>query len=400
MCTASAVRTECHGSGSRVRAAVQTTHTIYLRAVMSSAVSARRTSYLSADNVFETAVTGKQLGGAAVGVQAALSARIVASGQMLETLQNARNLKARSDLIARTFHWQTSLENESITGSADLNRHIGTGNKTEPSAKRRKLLSDNAAADELPLVLAQDAAYGASGSEFCQADAYSQYPFACNKCEYRCARHDSLTAHKGTHVRAADRPFACDQCEYRCAQRSALTQHNRIHSGERPFACDQCEYRCAQKSAMTRHKRAHSGERPFACDKCEYRCAQRSALARHRHVHSSERPFACDQCDRRCASSSDLNVHKRTHSGERPFACDKCKYRSARSDTLTAHKRVHSGERPFACDKCDHRCTGSSALARHMRSHSGERPFACNQCTYRCGQSGTLTRHKRIHSGE
>ena len=42
------------------------------------------------------------------------------------------------------------------------------------------------------------------------------------------------------------------------------------HFGERPFACVKCDYRCATNGELTAHKRTHTGERPNACDECDY----------------------------------------------------------------------------------------------------------------------------------
>ena len=116
---------------------------------------------------------------------------------------------------------------------------------------------------------------------------------SCQNCEYQARDKSALKKHMlyscGKPKFTAGGEHYCNLCDYSSFNKNYLQSHLRCHSGERPFACDQCEYRCARKDALKTHKLTHSSrEKSFPCGKCDRIYRAKASLAFHIKSKHSE----------------------------------------------------------------------------------------------------------------
>ena len=109
-------------------------------------------------------------------------------------------------------------------------------------------------------------------------------PCKCDRCERSFSDKGKLKGHiKRMHEN--NRPWVCESCGKRFKVKDDLIVHTKLHQ-EKKFACDECDYRCARAEYLKKHRRTHTGEKPYHCEACEMRFSNRTSLVLHqKKVH-------------------------------------------------------------------------------------------------------------------
>ena len=83
-------------------------------------------------------------------------------------------------------------------------------------------------------------------------------PFACKQC----GLGFSSTAELGAHVNSTHKDrYSCDKCSYKCARHNNLILHLKTHNNpELSFTCSVCSYECTSKAMYETHILTHNDD--------------------------------------------------------------------------------------------------------------------------------------------
>ena len=152
-----------------------------------------------------------------------------------------------------------------------------------------------------------------------QAPPPSAKRFKCleDGCSFSTNRRFNLRIHQDTH---SGLKHPCDQCPKSFSQLQVLTRHKQsVHSSERKFACDECDFKCARKDLLQKHKLIHRDDKPFKCGHCDYSCVQKGQLTAHVRTHTGDKPYKCTECPAAFTQSGNLRIHLNYHESSKSW---------------------------------------------------------------------------------
>ncbi|CAL4141238.1 unnamed protein product, partial [Meganyctiphanes norvegica] len=192
-----------------------------------------------------------------------------------------------------------------------------------------------------------------------QTDEPGQKAYACEKCNFNCARNVTLKRHI-LLCQSGVKPknYTCSECGLKFAtkreiDRHLLFYHNLYHIiSQTNFKCSFCGHIATSKTNLIMHVKKHAGVKTLTCDKCNFKCARNDVMKAHKCLHLCEKLF-CSECNYVTNDKIEFQKHEITHPVKKIFKCSNCKYKGSTKSSLVMHiKKHHSVQWPFHCKDC------------------------------------------------
>ncbi|XP_055309686.1 zinc finger protein 155-like [Sitodiplosis mosellana] len=191
-------------------------------------------------------------------------------------------------------------------------------------------------------------------------------PFECSICFKSFTTNARLQSHSMTHI--DELPNACSKC----GRRFATPEHKQSHETRcqrSVLACNQCQYKAVRKDSLKRHMQSkHGAKRSIECEICGKPFVEQIKLNQHlSSTHRDQFPFQCSKCFGGYASEDGKIAHEDS-CGYRQYQCHLCKDHRRDKASLMYHMRKdHTGER-IQCKVCAASFTSKSNADQHMKA--------------------------------
>ncbi|CAH8602528.1 unnamed protein product [Dicrocoelium dendriticum] len=190
---------------------------------------------------------------------------------------------------------------------------------SEPSAKARKMSSDEQTADS------------PTGTNL-----------SCTNVKGSPRSAESVPSHHRTYDKS-DYEFTSDDAGSECAATTCLPTSDQMVPGKKRPLDNVSPSNPTTKSPNVEDKRI----RKFICRYCCKAFSLMNVLKVHERIHTGEKPYICEICDKAFNQSGSLNRHKNTHMkrscNNRSYSCRFCPRQFLHSSQLQEHEATEHG---------------------------------------------------------
>lgn len=222
-------------------------------------------------------------------------------------------------------------------------------------------------------------------------------PYACEKCDYKCARPDSLKVHMHMH---SCETLSCSECDYTTNDKIEFQKHKNIHKGEKKFQCTECPSTHKSQNALDKHILIHSVNKKCICSECGISYELKESLKQHMDSeHGQSQKYTCKECELSFSSQEEIDSHLLTHPLKNSCKYVNCDYKGVDISSLKQHIKSHySSQLSFHCKDCGRMFSEKKKLRVHRnKKHKFEEKFYCSKCSYQCIKEEHLKDHMQTH---